>query len=186
MKTSEFITALLIGALIGASLALLLFAWCAPVYCAEPAPRVITGPGTVRLVWSPNTESDLDHYTAYWYRADSAGILGTVAAPDTTATFALPMRRFYERYSFTLTATDRASNESLPSASIEAIFSRQPVLYGDVNADGMVDVEDGELIRASYGALPWYAAWRERADLDGSGRIDIEDGEIVRTQYGKR
>lgn len=141
---------------------------------------------SVRLVWSPNTESDLDHYTAYWYRADSAGVLGTVAAPDTTAAFALPMRRFYERYSFTLTATDRAGNESEPSASIEAIFSREPVLYGDVNADGMVDIEDGALIWASNGAVPWYANWRERADLDGSGKIDIEDKEICRTQYGRR
>jgi len=156
------------------------------VVSAEPAPRVITGPGSVRLVWSPNTESDLEHYTAYWYRADSAGVLGTVAAPDTSAIFSLPIRRFYERFSFTLTATDRAGNESEPSASIEAIFSRQPVLYGDVNSDGLVDVEDGELIRASYGALPWYAAWRERADLDGSGRIDIEDKEICRQNYGRR
>ena len=156
------------------------------VVSAEPAPRVITGPGMVRLVWAPNTEPDLDHYTAYWSRADSSGVLGTIAAPDTTAAFALPMARFYERYSFTLTATDRAGNESESSEAIEAIFSREPVLYGDVNADGMVDVEDGELVRASYGALPWYAAWRERADLDGSGKIDIEDKEIARTQYGRR
>jgi len=180
MTKSGWLTIVLVGIIIE------LYLLARVIIAAEPAPRVITGPGSVRLVWSPNTESDLEHYTAYWYRADSAGVLGTVAAPDTSAIFSLPIRRFYERFSFTLTATDRAGNESEPSASIEAIFSRQPVLYGDVNSDGLVDVEDGELIRASYGAQPWYANWRERADLDGSGQIDIEDKEIACTQYGKR
>ena len=180
MTKSGWLTIVLVGIIIE------LYLLARVIIAAEPAPRVITGPGSVRLVWSPNTESDLDHYTAYWYRADSAGVLGTIAAPDTTASFPLPMRRFYERYSFTLTATDRAGNESEPSEAIEAIFSREPVLYGDVNGDGMVDVEDGALIWASNGALPWYANWRERADLDGSGRIDIEDGEICRQNYGRR
>ena len=149
-----------------------------PVFTADGA--------MVRLAWDANSEPDVSYYTAYWYRADSAGVLGTVYHPATTAAFTLPMKRLYERYTFSLTATDQAGNQSDHSATVAGIFGREPVLYGDVNDDGFVDIEDWTIIYLRRGSKPWYVNWSDKCDLNGDGLIDIEDNAICYDRKGDR
>ena len=141
---------------------------------------------TAMLTWTPNDEADMDHYTIYTWRGDTATAALTVPHPAGAATLDLAVRWQYERIGFTLTATDEAGNESAHSNKVVAVFSPAPQLVGDVDGDGRVTVTDGEWIRASYGALPWYAGWRAGADLDGSRKIDVVDLELLRTKMGNR
>jgi len=170
--------------------ALLFFA--APILFddAEAAsPALILDPtrNTVSLVWDANTEPDMATYTVYAHYGDTLQVLGKVTQPVTGAIFTLSVRNYYERIGFTLTAEDRSGNESGHSDLIEAIFCRiSGRLYADVNNDGMVDVEDLELIRASLGALPWYVMWVDEKDLNADRVIDVEDLEIARTRLGRR
>ena len=138
------------------------------------------------LTWTPNDEPDMDHYTVYTWRGDTATAALTVPHPAGAATLDLSVRWQYERIGFTLTATDEAGNESAHSNKVVAVFSPTPQLVGDVDGDSLVTVTDGEWIRASYGALPWYAGWRAAADLDGSRKIDVVDLELLRTKLGNR
>lgn len=55
-----------------------------------------------------------------------------------------------------------------------------------MNNDGMVDIEDLELIRVSRGARPWFVMWAEAKDLNGDAIIDVFDFEIARTRKGRR
>jgi len=141
---------------------------------------------TAMLTWTPNDEADMDHYTIYTWRGDTATAALTVPHPAGAATLDLAVRWQYERIGFTLTATDEAGNESAHSNKVVAVFSPAPQLVGDVDGDSLVTVTDGEWIRASYGALPWYAGWRAAADLDGSRKIDVVDLELLRTKLGNR
>jgi hypothetical protein len=140
----------------------------------------------VMLTWDANTEPDMARYTVYTWRGDTATAALTVPHPAGTATLDLAVRWQYERIGFTLTATDEAGNESAHSNKVVAVFSPTPQLVGDVDGDSLVTVTDGEWIRASYGALPWYAGWRAAADLDGSRKIDVVDLELLRTKLGNR
>ena len=68
----------------------------------------------VEVSWSPSTESDLASYRVYRTAEGKTERVGEVAAPETSFrdSRAVPGTR----YTYTVTAVDKAGNESPPSA----------------------------------------------------------------------
>lgn len=58
-------------------------------------------------------------------------------------------------------------------------------LVGDVNADGIVDIEDIYLISLSYGAIIGTPEYKPNLDINDDGIIDIEDVYIAALHYGE-
>ena len=55
----------------------------------------------------------------------------------------------------------------------------------DLNYDGIVDVDDIQIVCAAYGSYPGYPTWNPNADLDGNNLVDIDDVMTVANDYGK-
>lgn len=141
----------------------------------------------VQVLWLKNVEPDVSYYTVYAHRGDSVVVLGHVVHPDTTFRKVLDLSRYYELIGFSVQAVDMAGNKSPQSEVIKALFCRDVGrVFADVNNDGMVDIEDLELIRVSRGARPWFVMWAEAKDLNGDAIIDVFDFEIARTRKGRR
>jgi hypothetical protein len=58
-------------------------------------------------------------------------------------------------------------------------------LVGDVNADGIVDIEDIYNIALHYGTMPGQPSYVPNLDINGDGIIDIEDIYITALHYGE-
>jgi len=69
------------------------------------------------------------------------------------------------------------SNFAVLRSSVEA-----PPLLGDVNRDGVVNCEDLQLVRASFGSKVGQSAFNPDVDLDASGVVDVRDLAVVARQ----
>jgi hypothetical protein len=58
-------------------------------------------------------------------------------------------------------------------------------IVGDVNADGIVDIEDIYLIALAYGTMPGQPGYKPNLDINDDGIIDIEDIYITALHYGE-
>lgn len=58
-------------------------------------------------------------------------------------------------------------------------------LVGDVNADGIVDIEDIYNIALHYGTMPGQPGYVPNLDINGDGIIDIADIYITALHYGE-
>ena len=81
----------------------------------------------------------------------------------------------------TLTITGQLSDETLFYGSY-VIRVRMP---GDINVDGIVDIEDIYLAAKAYGSFPEHPAWNYIADENEDDIVDIEDLFLVAINYGK-
>jgi peptide/nickel transport system substrate-binding protein len=58
-------------------------------------------------------------------------------------------------------------------------------IVGDVNADGIVDIEDIYLIALAYGTMPGQPGYKPNLDINADGIIDIEDIYTAAIHYGE-
>jgi hypothetical protein len=56
---------------------------------------------------------------------------------------------------------------------------------GDVNADGIINMKDLEIMKAAYGSTPGSPNWNPACDLNGDGRVNILDVTKATGNYGK-
>jgi hypothetical protein len=56
---------------------------------------------------------------------------------------------------------------------------------GDVNADGIIDMKDLEIMSAAYGSTPGSPNWNSACDLNGDGLVDITDIVMAAHNYGE-
>lgn len=56
---------------------------------------------------------------------------------------------------------------------------------GDLNNDGVIDIQDIEIGQAAYGSYDGHALWNPAADLDLNGKIDILDMTIIAENIDK-
>lgn len=62
-------------------------------------------------------------------------------------------------------------------------------LVGDVNGDGMVNIEDTSHAAKAVGATPRnkrWIPWVPCADIDNNGRVDIMDIALIAKNFGKK
>jgi len=57
-------------------------------------------------------------------------------------------------------------------------------IMGDVNADGVVNMKDIQMVCMAFGAFPGRSNWNFLADLNMDGRVDLRDIGIVCSNYG--
>jgi len=63
---------------------------------------------------------------------------------------------------------------------------KQSVLYGDINNDGIVNIEDITIIAKAFGSYPGHPRWNAIADIDKNGIINIIDVAKVAMEFGKK
>lgn len=64
------------------------------------------------------------------------------------------------------------------------VYSPACVLFGDVNSDGVVDVQDIQQVASRWRMTEADPDWDPRYDLDGDGDIDIVDIMLVAAHWG--
>jgi fibronectin type 3 domain-containing protein len=85
---------------------------------AAVQPGATPGSAAVELSWSINVEPDLTGYRVY--RSEQEGARGTLLTPDLLPSPAYRDNSVQtgQRYWYTVTAVDRAGNESTPSPAV--------------------------------------------------------------------
>ena len=90
---------------------------------------------------------------------------------------------------FVLNAATAINNEGYiagdgtdAAANTKQMFLLDPLVPGDANADGKVDINDLTIVLARYGqtGMTW-----NTGDFNGDGKVDINDLTIVLANYGK-
>jgi hypothetical protein len=99
--------------------------------------------------------------------------VGTTATTSYTDTGLTPGTA----YSYTVAAYDAAGNLSAQSAAKQATTS---LVVGDVNGDGVVNIEDLAIMAAT-----WQSTTNLRADLNHDGIVNVSDLSILAANYGK-
>jgi parallel beta-helix repeat protein len=77
------------------------------------------------------------------------------------------------------TETDLADN-TMTDGTIRITLD----LFGDINGDGTVDVNDLILLAEAYGATSTSPNWNPDADLNDDGIIDVYDQQLLSQNYG--
>jgi PKD repeat protein len=86
-------------------------------------------------------------------------------------------------YSITLTITD---SQGLQDNKRKTITTwAEPLLYGDVNSDGIVDIYDAIILANAFGSTPGDPAWDVRCDFNRDDIVDIYDAIILGNNFGK-
>ena len=58
-------------------------------------------------------------------------------------------------------------------------------LHGDINNDGVVNIEDIAIVANAFGSYPEHPRWNETADMDKNGVVNIIDVATVAKEFGK-
>jgi Cohesin domain len=78
-----------------------------------------------------------------------------------------------------------ASGNPLICETVDGVFRLSPVIPGDINLDGIVNINDAILASLAYGSSVGGANWNALADLDGNGLIDIFDMIRLAQAFGR-
>ncbi len=152
------------------------------VFAAERFEFFAATGDSVRLVWSANTEPDLNYYRIH---AISASVVTEWTTADTTMFDVVPLASFWQQVTFYLTAVDHSGNESAASDSISTIMCREPRLVGDIDGNGKVNVIDKALYWLSAGTKRGDLRFSERADLNGDGAVNVIDKGFMQLNAGR-
>jgi hypothetical protein len=60
-----------------------------------------------------------------------------------------------------------------------------PILPGDLNGDGRIDLKDLVILAFAYDSTPGCANWDNRADLNHDNRVSLTDLVTLATHYGE-
>lgn len=72
----------------------------------------------------------------------------------------------------------------LALASGSASFTANAKVNGDVDGDGVVNLQDASMMVYAFGARPGDARWNPALDVLGEGVIDLQDVSYVFLNYG--
>jgi len=136
------------------------------------------------FVWRANAEDDLAGYIVMYGGAAGAHLAENTVGLDTSAVILWP--EYFPLYAV-VKAYDAAGNVSEPSVEavkLPYIQSSEKLL--DLNNDGIIDIDDGRLLRRFYGFRPTYVGWDERLDYNNDGAIDIDDRRLLKKNYGRK
>jgi parallel beta-helix repeat protein len=61
-----------------------------------------------------------------------------------------------------------------------------PNMFGDINGDGKVNLQDLVLLANAYSSKPGDAKWNPNADIDGNGIVGLTDLVIMAQHYGQQ
>jgi len=76
-------------------------------------------------------------------------------------------------------------DDARPNDNIRVGTTFLVTIVGDINADGIVDIEDIYKIALAYGTTPGQAGYDPNLDINADGIIDIEDIYIAALHYGE-
>ena len=82
-------------------------------------------------------------------------------------------------FSYRLETNGYSSEEAIVQMDV---FATSPLLEGDADRDGKVDLDDFAALRAMFGA---FSGW-EGGDFDRSGKTDLRDFAILKSRFGDR
>jgi len=144
---------------------------------------------TAVLTWNANTEEDMHSYLVF--NAETGEQVGAVPHPETSAIYNVApfMSFYYDSVYFYLKAADQSGNVSASSDTVGTVFPKfANTLYGDVNGDGAVDIEDRAIIDKLTGTKVDSNSSLEvqKCNLDGSNKIDIDDVAIMDVNLGSK
>lgn len=63
-------------------------------------------------------------------------------------------------------------------------FNHVAMVNGDTNSDGVVNLEDFDIVGHAFGSEAGGSSWDNRADLDRSGSVDLGDIDIIAENFG--
>ena len=94
-------------------------------------------------------------------------------------------------FAYSLSLTDFFKISGMPITAIAAsgICKNNQITQNccpDLNADGLVNIKDINIIKAAYGSVFPGSKYNYMADTDKDGRITIKDMNLVKSNYGKR
>jgi len=75
--------------------------------------------------------------------------------------------------------------QTVPSLTTDGSFSNLQIIPGDINEDGVVDINDAILASHAFGSTPSDPDWNPAADLNEDGQIDIFDLIILVMNFGQ-
>jgi hypothetical protein len=76
------------------------------------------------------------------------------------------------------------SGNPLLCETVDGVFRLSNVIPGDINLDGIVDINDAILASRAYGSSIGDPDWNALADLDGNGIVDIFDMIRLAAMFG--
>ncbi len=76
------------------------------------------------------------------------------------------------------------SGQALPFSTVDGSFSNLKVIPGDLNHDGIVDIDDAIMFSNSFGSAPGDKNWNPEADMTGDGQVDIIDLIFIAMKFG--
>lgn len=131
-------------------------------------------PDSLTLLWSHNTEADLDGYKVYsWWDSDSINTITVDSVNlDSFKSFLFGDMTDWDTLRFVVTAYDTASNESKPSSMVFWVF----VCGGDWDHSGKIDYWDLIEFAKAYGKTEGHPAYNRFFDF--SGPENKPDGKI--------
>lgn len=134
---------------------------------------------TLSVRWDANEESDLAGYKLYRIEEGGDRAIYFATKQDTSAKIRLDIDSYFEKIAIYITAFDSSGNESFASDTISQVYhAGDPVLYGDFDGSGSVDIIDFFLFFSREGARradPDPIKYDERFDLWPDGSLDIQD-----------
>jgi nitroreductase len=68
---------------------------------------------------------------------------------------------------------------------IIAITVGHPLVRGDINNDGVVDIFDAIMLSAAWNSMPGSPKWNPNADINSDNIVDIYDAIILANNFGK-
>jgi hypothetical protein len=74
--------------------------------------------------------------------------------------------------------------QAVPSPTTDGSFTNLKIVLGDINEDGVVDINDAILASHAFGSTPSDPHWNPAADLNEDGQIDIFDFIILVMNFG--
>jgi hypothetical protein len=75
--------------------------------------------------------------------------------------------------------------QTMSSPTTDGSFTNLKIVPGDINQDGIVDINDALLASHAYGSTPADPRWNPAADLNDDGQIDIFDLIILAMNFGR-
>jgi len=170
------------------------------LWCTTSKPIVIrppTGP-TADFIWYPATPKTNETVTFNASRS-LPGWNGTHETPivqyrwnfgdgNTTTVTTQSITHKYKalgNYTVTLTVTDTEGLQDNQTYIIR-VLTAPPILKGDINGDGVVNILDAILMAKAFGSRSGDPNWDPRADLNNDGVVNILDAIILAGNFGKR